>query len=475
MSAIQAADVPTLNQNTTGTAANVTGTVAIANGGTGATTNTAARTALGATTLGSNVFTITNPSAVTFPRFNANNTVSALSAADFRTAIGAGSGAGTVTSVDVSGGTTGLSTSGGPITTSGTITIAGTLAVANGGTGATTLTANNVILGNGTSAVGFVAPGTSGNVLTSNGTTWTSAAAASLIGDTDSAAPFETSLGFEAGGVNTGDNNTFIGYQAGKANTTGANNVAVGIQALQNNTEGGSNTAVGPNALNSNTTGNGNIAMGISALQLNTTGGLNTAMGFYALSGNTTGASNTAVGSSAGDQISTGIRNTVIGDSAASSGTNDLTTGSNNTVIGYNAATSSASVSNTVTLGNSSIATLRCQVTTISSLSDARDKTNVKELSAGLDFVNELKPVSFTWNMRDGGKVGIPDTGFIAQDLQAVQAKTGITIPSLVNTENPDKLEAGYGKLLPVLVKAIQELSNEVNVLKAEINSLKGV
>jgi len=54
--------------------------------------------------------------------------------------------------------------------------VTGTVAVANGGTGATTLTANNVVLGNGTSAVQFVAPGTSGNVLTSDGTTWTSAA-----------------------------------------------------------------------------------------------------------------------------------------------------------------------------------------------------------------------------------------------------------------------------------------------------------
>ena len=53
----------------------------------------------------------------------------------------------------------------------------GTLPVANGGTGAATLTANNVLLGNGTSALQVVAPGTSGNVLTSNGTTWTSAAA----------------------------------------------------------------------------------------------------------------------------------------------------------------------------------------------------------------------------------------------------------------------------------------------------------
>jgi hypothetical protein len=49
------------------------------------------------------------------------------------------------------------------------------LPVASGGTGATTLTANNVVIGNGTSAVQFVAPSTSGNLLTSNGTTWTSA------------------------------------------------------------------------------------------------------------------------------------------------------------------------------------------------------------------------------------------------------------------------------------------------------------
>ena len=57
----------------------------------------------------------------------------------------------------------------------------GLLPVANGGTGATTLTANNVLLGNGTSAVQVVAPGTNGNVLTSNGTAWTSAAMAAGI------------------------------------------------------------------------------------------------------------------------------------------------------------------------------------------------------------------------------------------------------------------------------------------------------
>lgn len=54
--------------------------------------------------------------------------------------------------------------------------VSGTLPVGNGGTGATTLAANNVLLGNGTSALQAVAPSTSGNVLTSNGSTWTSAA-----------------------------------------------------------------------------------------------------------------------------------------------------------------------------------------------------------------------------------------------------------------------------------------------------------
>jgi hypothetical protein len=56
--------------------------------------------------------------------------------------------------------------------------LTGTISVGNGGTGATTLTLNNVILGNGTNAVQLVEPGSSGNVLTSNGTTWVSQKAA---------------------------------------------------------------------------------------------------------------------------------------------------------------------------------------------------------------------------------------------------------------------------------------------------------
>jgi hypothetical protein len=97
---------------------------------------------------------------------------------------------GTVTSVGGTGTVNGITLTG-TVTSSGNLTlggtlgsvdltsqITGTLPVANGGTGATTITANNVVLGNGTSAVQTVAPGTTGNVLTSNGTTWQSTAPA---------------------------------------------------------------------------------------------------------------------------------------------------------------------------------------------------------------------------------------------------------------------------------------------------------
>lgn len=69
-------------------------TVPLANGGTGATTASGARTNIGATTAGASLVTLTNPSAITFLRVNADNTVDALSASAFRTAIGAGTGSG---------------------------------------------------------------------------------------------------------------------------------------------------------------------------------------------------------------------------------------------------------------------------------------------------------------------------------------------------------------------------------------------
>lgn len=127
-------------------------TIPIAAGGTGSTTATDARTNLSAAKSG------------------ANSDITSLS--------------GLTTALSVAQGGTGATTAGGAsfalkgansdITSLTGLTTA--LSVAQGGTGATSLTANNIILGNGTSAVATVAPGTSGNVLTSNGTTWASSA-----------------------------------------------------------------------------------------------------------------------------------------------------------------------------------------------------------------------------------------------------------------------------------------------------------
>lgn len=89
-----------------------------------------ARTSLGATTVGGNMLTLTNPSAITFPRFNADNTISTLDAATFRAAIGAGTSSttGTVTSVGGTGTVSGLTLTG-TVTTTGNLTLGGTLAV----------------------------------------------------------------------------------------------------------------------------------------------------------------------------------------------------------------------------------------------------------------------------------------------------------------------------------------------------------
>jgi len=108
------------------------------------------------------------------------------------TAVSISGGTLAVTNVPVANGGTGAATLTGVVKgngtspmTAGTVSltteVSGTLPVANGGTGLATLTANNILIGNGTSAVSFVAPGTSGNVLTSNGTTWASSPTASGV------------------------------------------------------------------------------------------------------------------------------------------------------------------------------------------------------------------------------------------------------------------------------------------------------
>jgi hypothetical protein len=199
------------------------------------------------------------------------------------------------------------------------------------------------------------------------------------------------------------------------------------------------------NSFTSNTTGSNNTAYGVNALSANIDGSNNTAIGFEALKLNTSGTNNTALGYQAGSNI---------------------TTGSNLTCIGSGSAASASTAVNEITLGNGAITTLRCQVQTITAISDARDKNNINPLPIGIDFINDLNPVEFDWNKRDGSKVDIHDIGFIAQELKASQEKLGVTVPKLLYESNPDRLEASYGTLLPIMVKAIKELKLELEQLK---------
>lgn len=283
---------------------------------------------------------------------------------------------------------------------------------------------------------------------------------------------YNISLGDNAGyHITTGPENTIIGFEAGRNLTEGTENTSLGYQSGNRyGTHGSYNVSIGSLAMgtaaNSSTSNSGNTAVGYKALYVIDGGATNTALGNQVLASLTTGDYNAGVGGSALTAVTTGIRNTGVGFLAGYT----TTTGDNNASIGNFATPSSATVDNEVTLGNTSVTALRCQVTSITSLSDARDKTDIAPIQAGLGFVEQLNPVSFNWNMRDGGKVGIEDTGFIAQDLQQVQQDTGINIPGLVYDENPEKLEAAYGKLVPVLVQAIKDLSAKVNELEAKLN-----
>jgi len=252
------------------------GTLNVANGGTGATTAAAARTNLGATTVGGNLFTLTNPSAITFPQFNADNTVSALTASAFRTAIGAGtsSATGTVTSVAATVPTF-LSISGSPITTSGTlaISLSGTaLPTTSGGTGLTSFTANGVVYANSTSALA------TGSALTYNGTVFgisysdTAFAGGFVLKNTAT-----TGAAWARMDLQSGANSTFAIYQqtdgTATLNATGANSITFS----QNGSEGMRLTSTG---LLINTTSNPNSAkLNVNGLAVATDGTTSQYMG----------------------------------------------------------------------------------------------------------------------------------------------------------------------------------------------------
>lgn len=121
------------------------------------------------------------------------------------------------------------SANGTTVTINGNVSLVNTLAVGSGGTGLNSLTNNSVMLGNATSAVKFVAPGTTGNVLTSNGTTWTSATPAATglaAAGNSSIGIFNTNITANAT-IATGTN----GLSVGPVNTANGVVVTVGANA----------------------------------------------------------------------------------------------------------------------------------------------------------------------------------------------------------------------------------------------------
>jgi hypothetical protein len=197
-----------------------------------------------------------------------------------------------------------------------------------------------------------------------------------------------------------------------------ATNTAIGVNALLNNTTGASNTASGGNALFSNTTGTNNTASGADALSFNTTG----------------------------------INNIGIGRNAGRTGSNpqgivNITTESNRIVMGNDAHTcAQIKIAFTVT-------------------SDCRDKSCFKPVDLGLDFVRALKPTEYQFKTggRDSDKTdGKRRYGFLAQDVLPLEGDD----PVIISADDPEKLQYTETHLVPVLVKAIQELTARVEELE---------
>ncbi len=300
---------------------------------------------------------------------------------------------------------------------------------------------------------------------------------------------FNTFVGINSGNFTMGEGvdafsgsyNTGVGYATLELLSSGSYNSAFGYRSLRSTTSGQNNSAFGHSALSANSGGSSNSAFGFGALSYNN-GSNNSAFGERALLSNEEGSGNSAFGT-ASLQLNKGSQNTAIGTGAGS----NVTTGSNLTVIGYIAEASAATATNEITLGNGDIATLRCKVTTITGLSDARDKKNIRDLPLGLEFLMKVTPRLFNWDRRDwyasgkadGSKMqASPVAGFIAQELDEVQKSEQADWLNLVLKNNPDRLEATPGNLLPVVVKAVQELKKqkdeEIAQLKKENEDLKG-
>ena len=274
--------------------------------------------------------------------------------------------------------------------------------------------------------------------------------------------------------ANTAANNTAVGHNALKSNTTGTQLVAVGLGALDANTTANDNTAVGYDALGANTTGYQCTAVGKDAL-LAATGAVNcTAIGKGALAA-CNAQDNTALGEAAGYSVTTGTDNVFIGKA-----THGPTTASNSVVIGSDIG-DQGNNSNMVAIGNGSVAaSFSGAASSWTFASDGRDKTDIVDLPLGLDFVKKLKPRKFRWDYRDKKRFPVdsaknPDmlirSGFIAQEIQEVLKEENAHYTKIVNDDKPDQLTVGSSDIIPMLVNAVKELSSENNALKARLDA----
>ena len=289
--------------------------------------------------------------------------------------------------------------------------------------------------------------------------------------------------------LTSGDNNTAVGYNAGTALTTGAENTFFGYQAGVAHTTGTRVTAIGRSAYYRGDGENDNTAMGYVALGGNLSGGeFNVAIGNYSLEALTSGDYNTSIGYQSGTAVTTGSESVYVGFQAGA----NVTTGYKNVIIGSEAGLAGSPSGNLTTenhqlcLGNNTLTNAFIKVDwTVTS--DKRDKADIEPLTMGLDFVNKLNPVSYRWDMRSDYENQTPDGthkkaklsgGLLAQDVEILEREYGYKVEdetSILTTVNSDgNYGLTYSKFVPILIKAVQELSATVTTLQQEIKVLKG-
>lgn len=266
-------------------------------------------------------------------------------------------------------------------------------------------------------------------------------------------------------GTTTGFNNSAFGFGTLMTNTLGNDNSAFGILALLLNTTGSSNSSFGVSSLESNSSGSNNCAFGNNTLMSNTTGSSNSGFGDQCLTEKITGSGNSAFGSGSLNSLTGGNFNTALGNSSGS----QLTSGNNNITIGYNSQVPSNTGSDQLRLGNTNTSYAGVQVAwTITS--DRNLKDNIVNSNLGLGFINKLRPVSYIRKNDESGKT---EYGLIAQEVEETLKHDGVENPAMLTITDNGEYQLRYNDLIAPMIKAIQELKAENDLLKERIEKLE--